>query len=252
MRRVSNILQSRTQQTAKLLFGKTVDLQNSLLLRVQANFSTFAQHDKAGYSTSAQHVPSDGSLSDRVYADYVIYKGKAALAATPILPRLINLDFGRGMKLDRRGSVLLKFTPAVGEHKYGWEKSQLFSLSAPEVGSFLSLGPNDSCEFFHDPSMKSSNAGQVRKTLSIKSHADATGYMMTLTVVNNILKSTERVSVPVTTAEFAVLRAAFSFVLPHILGWGHHISRPSRITEENQSKAPSKAEPEHAYSEWER
>lgn len=32
---------------------------------------------------------------------------------------------------------------------------QKFALSATEVGSLINLGSNDSCEFFHDPSMLS-------------------------------------------------------------------------------------------------
>lgn len=32
---------------------------------------------------------------------------------------------------------------------------QHFALSATEVGSLISLSPTESCEFFHDPSMKS-------------------------------------------------------------------------------------------------
>lgn len=33
--------------------------------------------------------------------------------------------------------------------------SQYFALSPTEVGSLVSLGSSDSCEFLHDPSMKS-------------------------------------------------------------------------------------------------
>lgn len=36
-----------------------------------------------------------------------------------------------------------------------WVVSQCFALSPTEVGSLVSLGSSDSCEFFHDPSMKS-------------------------------------------------------------------------------------------------
>ncbi|KAK9991359.1 hypothetical protein SO802_026344 [Lithocarpus litseifolius] len=57
---------------------------------------------------------------------------------------------------------------------------KVFALSPTEVGSMISLGPKDSCEFFHDPSMLSSNAGQVRKSLTIKAHADGTGYLISL------------------------------------------------------------------------
>lgn len=89
------------------------------------------------------------------------------------------------------------------------ELLQIFALSATEVGSLISMGSNDSSEFFHDPSMKSrfvcffntwflladleqfdlltyicvwvfSNAGQVRKSLSIMPHADGSGYFFSL------------------------------------------------------------------------
>ncbi|KAM0061634.1 putative transcription factor ssDNA-binding-TF family [Helianthus debilis subsp. tardiflorus] len=100
---------------------------------------------------------------------------------------------------------MLTFRPAIGERKYDSEKKQLFALSVTEVGSFISLGPGDSCEFFHDPSIQSRDAGQVRKSLSVKPHADG--------VTNNISKITERFTVPVTTAEFAVMRSAFSVCL---------------------------------------
>ena len=86
---------------------------------------------------------------------------------------------------------------------------QLFALSATEVGSLISLGPTESCEFFHDPSMKSRLAtiynhakllsapspllsapflksdvysleGQVKKTLTISPLNDGSGYFFNL------------------------------------------------------------------------
>ncbi|KHN43150.1 hypothetical protein glysoja_001733 [Glycine soja] len=57
----------------------------------------------------------------------------------------------------------------------------------------------------------SSNAGQVRKSLSIKPHAN--GYFVSLTVVNNLLNTNDYFSVPVTTAEFAVMKTACSVCL---------------------------------------
>ncbi|CAK9164566.1 unnamed protein product [Ilex paraguariensis] len=193
---------------------------------------------RAGISTARQQFVTDGKLMNRVFAPYTVYKGKAALSASPSLPTFSKLESG-GLKIDRRGSIMLTFWPAVGERKYDWEKRQMFALSATEVGSMLSLGSKDSCEFFHDPSMLSRlvfccpfctlNAGQVRKSLSIKPLVDGSGYFVSLSkcsfvdnvldfqkhncrmdVVNNILKTNERFTVPVTAAEFAVMRTAFS------------------------------------------
>ncbi|KAI8568631.1 hypothetical protein RHMOL_Rhmol02G0215500 [Rhododendron molle] len=148
-----------------------------------------------------------GKFAGGIVAPYTVYKGKAALSAAPVLPTFSKLDSG-GLKVHRRGSIMLTFWPASGERKYDWEKRQRFALSATEVGSLISLASKDSCEFFHDPSMLSSNAGQVRKTLSVK--PNDSGYFISLSVVNNIQKTNDRFSVPVTSAEFAVMRTAFS------------------------------------------
>ncbi|XP_065626527.1 single-stranded DNA-binding protein WHY2, mitochondrial-like [Quercus suber] len=127
----------------------------------------------------------------------------------------------------------------------------MFALSPTEVGSMISLGPKDSCEFFHDPSMLSSNAGQVRKSLTIKAHADGTGYLISLNVVNNILKTKEFFTVPVTTAEFAVMKTACSFALPHILGWDRLTNHPSRDSRRTVG-LPSKVDPQFLDSEWDK
>ncbi|XP_076953246.1 single-stranded DNA-binding protein WHY2, mitochondrial-like [Bidens hawaiensis] len=181
-------------------------------------FNLMSSSAAAGISTVRQSYGADGRMSSRIFADYSIFKGKAALSAAPVLPTFSKMDSGF-TKIDRRGVIMLTFRPAIGERKYDSEKKQLFALSVTEVGSFISLGPGDSCEFFHDPSMQSRDAGQVRKSLSVKPHTD--GYFISLSVTNNILKTNERFTVPVTIAEFAVLREAFSFALPHIMGWAH-------------------------------
>ncbi|KAI4301994.1 hypothetical protein L6164_035218 [Bauhinia variegata] len=188
-----------------------------------------------------------GYTSDRISAPYSIYKGKAALSLNPCLPTFTKLTSGM-IVLDRRGSMMMTFMPAIGERKYDWEKRQRFALSATEVGSLISMGPKDSSEFFHDPSMLSSNAGQVRKSLSIKPHADGTGYFVSLTVVNNILRSRENFTVPVTIAEFAVMKTACSFALPHIMGWDRVTHQQYRGTVGH----PPKTDPQVLDLEWEK
>ncbi|KAL8233206.1 hypothetical protein R6Q57_002984 [Mikania cordata] len=200
----------------------------------------------AGISTATQSYGADGRISNRIFADYSIFKGKAALSATPVLPTFSKTDSGY-TKVDRRGTIMLTFRPAIGERKYDSEKKQLFALSVTEIGSFISLGPGDSCEFYHDPSVMSRDAGQVRKSLSIKPHTD--GYFVSLNVTNNILKTNERFTVPVTTAEFAVMRAAFSFALPHIMGWAQSTNPQA----DSFGKDVLKVHPRlSAASEWDR
>lgn len=195
----------------------------------------------AGFSTAGQKfLPND-----RIFAQYSVYKGKAALSAQPVPPKFAKAKSGIAVR--RQGIIMLTFSPAVGERKYDWDRKQIFALSPTEVGSLISLGPNGSCEFLHDPAMKSSNAGQVRKSFSIKSHADGSGYFFSLTVANNVTKTNERFTVPVTSAEFAVMRTSFSFALPHIMGWDRYSSQEPTMEENSANAGPRRLD-----SEWDR
>ncbi|KAA8544547.1 hypothetical protein F0562_022594 [Nyssa sinensis] len=213
MTKLADLLQFRNQLSQKKCFGK--DVRDALLLHCFTS--------RAGISTARQTFAADGKLMSRTFAPYSVYKGKAAFSASPRLPTFNKMDSG-------------------------CLKRQRFALSATEVGSFISLGPRDSCEFFHDPAMLSSNAGQVRKSLSIKPHADGSGYFISLSVVNNILKTNDRFTVPVTTAEFAVMRTAFSFALPHIMGW----DRLTNQLPKNKDENPLKVDPQVLDLEWDR
>ncbi|KAL2345845.1 hypothetical protein Fmac_007130 [Flemingia macrophylla] len=190
----------------------------------------------AGISTAASSYAAKGYTSDRVFAPYTVYKGKAAFSLSPCLPTFTKLDSGT-VVVDRRGSMMMVFMHSIGERKYDWEKRQRFALSATEVGSLITMGPQDSCEFFHDPSMLSSNAGQVRKSLSIKPNNN--GYFVSLTIVNNLLKTKDQFSVPITAAEFAVMKTACSFALPHIMGWDQITKQQSRGTDGIKPKGGS-------------
>ncbi|CAO2038115.1 unnamed protein product, partial [Urochloa humidicola] len=94
--------------------------------------------------------PPNGAQEGRVFTSYSIYKGKAALAFDPRPPQFVPLDSG-AYKVAKEGFVLLQFAPAVATRQYDWTRKQVFSLSVWEIGTLLTLGPTDSCEFFHDP-----------------------------------------------------------------------------------------------------
>ncbi|XLU94040.1 hypothetical protein S245_008392 [Arachis hypogaea] len=53
-------------------------------------------------------------------------------------------------KISREGYVLLQFAPASASWQYNWTRKQVFSLSVGEMGTVISLGKRESCEFFHD------------------------------------------------------------------------------------------------------
>ncbi|KAK8559258.1 hypothetical protein V6N13_098838 [Hibiscus sabdariffa] len=236
-------LLSRNLSSKTLLPGKSGDARNALC--------THGFESRAAFSTSIQDFAATGNSSARarVFAPYTIFKGKAALSVSPLLPTFSKIDSGTGgLKLDRYGCLMLTIWPGL-DRKYDWDKRQRFALSPTEVGSLISMGAHDASEFYHDPSMKSIKAGQVSKKLYIKALDGDNGYMISLTVTNNIEKSIERLNVPITTAEFAVLKTACSFALPHIIGWDW-LTNQSR---KGMEGSPSKVNPKHHLDlEWDR
>ncbi|XP_056685951.1 single-stranded DNA-binding protein WHY1, chloroplastic-like [Spinacia oleracea] len=101
----------------------------------------------------------------KVFVGHSIYKGKAALTVEPKAPEFLPLDLG-AFKVSREGYVLLQFAPAAGVRQYDWSRKQVFSLSVTEIGSLVSLGSRDSCEFFHDPNKGKRNAKVAGAELS--------------------------------------------------------------------------------------
>ncbi|XP_057949093.1 single-stranded DNA-binding protein WHY1, chloroplastic-like isoform X2 [Malania oleifera] len=137
------------------------------------NDSSFARHSPGGGGGGG------GALPPRVYVGHSIYKGKAALTVEPKAPEFTSLDSG-ALKLSKEGYALLQFAPASGVRQYDWGRKQVFSLSVTEIGTLISLGPKESCEFFHDPFKGKSEEGQVRKVLKVEPLPDGSGHFFNL------------------------------------------------------------------------
>ncbi|ESR55055.1 hypothetical protein CICLE_v10024178mg, partial [Citrus x clementina] len=69
-------------------------------------------------------------------------------------------------------------------------------------------------------------------------------------VANNILKTNERFVVPVSTAEFAVMKTACSFALPHLMGWDRLTNQLPRSSTESSSS--SKVDQQFLDLEWDK
>ncbi|KAH9322416.1 hypothetical protein KI387_017055, partial [Taxus chinensis] len=175
-------------------------------VRVSAtsNEASVQPHDFGATSTTR----SSGQAG-KVYVSHAFFKGKAGLILQPKAPEFTALDSG-GIKLSKEGVVFVAFVPAIGTRQYDWSKKQVFSLSVVELGTLLSLGPNESCEFFHDPKMGTSEEGKIRKVLKVGPMQDREGYSFILSVSNRILNVDDNFYVPVTKGEFAVMRSAFN------------------------------------------
>ncbi|MQL82321.1 hypothetical protein Taro_014797 [Colocasia esculenta] len=162
---------SSSQVTGRVLYQRVSHIKET------SRLSRFTFQNE--FSTSWHNVVPDEAAVNRTYADFSIFKGKAALSVFPVLPKFSKMDSG-ALKIDRKGVVLLQFMPAIGVRKYDSQRKQVFALSLTEVGCLVSLGPQESCEFFHDPSMRSSNEGQVKKTLTVNPTPNDGGYFITL------------------------------------------------------------------------
>uniref|UniRef100_A0A0E0EBD8 Uncharacterized protein n=1 Tax=Oryza meridionalis TaxID=40149 RepID=A0A0E0EBD8_9ORYZ len=121
-------------------------------------------------------------------------------------------------KVVKEGFVLLQFAPAVATRQYDWTRKQVFSLSVWEMGSLLTLGPTDSCEFFHDPFKGRSDEGKVRKVLKVEPTPDGNSRFFNLSVQNRLLNIDENIYIPITKGEFAVIVSTFNYIIPHLMG----------------------------------
>jgi len=162
-----------------------------------------------------------------------IYKGKAVLTVEPRAPEFVTLESG-AFKIGREGNVFLQFAPAAGTRQYDWDRKQIFSLSATEIGTLISLGPTESCEFFHDPFIGRSDEGKVRKVLKVEPLSDGSGHLFNLSVLNMLINMEESIFVPVTKGEYAVLVSLFNFALPYLLGW-HTLADSARPEDTRRS-----------------
>ncbi|AQK80364.1 single-stranded DNA-binding protein WHY1, chloroplastic [Zea mays] len=167
--------------------------------------------------------PPNGAQDGRVFTSYSIYKGKAALSFDPRPPLFVPLDSG-AYKVAKEGFVLLQFAPAVATRQYDWTRKQVFSLSVWEIGTLLTLGPTDSCEFFHDPFKGRSEEGKVRKVLKIEPTPDGNGRFFNLSVQNRLINVDESIYIPITKGEFAVIVSTFNYIIPHLMGWSTFVS----------------------------
>ncbi|KAF2302409.1 hypothetical protein GH714_036212 [Hevea brasiliensis] len=208
---------------------KTSDTTKSKLA-VKCRQSEFYEQQRFNSSRSSStadtsyvpHSPSAsagvGELPPRVFVGHSIYKGKAAITVEPRAPEFAALDSG-AFKLAKEGFVLLQFAPAAGVRQYDWSRKQVFSLSVTEIGTLISLGARDSCEFFHDPNKGKSEEGKIRKVLKVEPLPDGSGHFFNLSVQNKLLNMDESIYIPITRAEYTVLTSAFNYILPYLLGW---------------------------------
>ncbi|KAF8378405.1 hypothetical protein HHK36_029744 [Tetracentron sinense] len=218
-------------------------------LSLKCRFSEYSEKQRfTGTSDDSVSSQSPGvALPPKVFVGHSIYKGKAALTVEPRAPEFVPLDSG-AFKLSKEGFIFLQFAPAAGVRQYDWSRKQVFSLSVTEVGTLMSLGAKNSCEFFHDPHKGRSDEGKVRKVLKVEPLPDGSGHFFNLSVQNKLLNVDESIYIPITKAEYTVLVSAFNFIMPYLLGWHTYANsiKPEDPTQVNS------AYPRSSDFEWSR
>lgn len=120
--------------------------------------------------------------------------------------------------LKRSGSVYLEFAQSNGERGYDWEKKQSFAMSPLEAASVLEE-PMTNHEMIHDPRMGSINAGSIVKIFQIQ--MAERGLFFKLRVKEG--GQEWNVSVPVSKAEYRLMRVIMEYTLPHLTGFAHMV-----------------------------
>jgi hypothetical protein len=164
-----------------------------------------------------------------IYAGYRIYKGKASLAFNSIPPTFRKLpstqDNGQhALTIDRPGVMLLEFVPSMGERQFDYNRKQVFALSAGEIGEIVAkTAAGKSCSLIHDPSKFKGNMVDMTtsnnrdntdmKRVNIDPMDRKDGFFISFNSDNT------KISVPITTGEFVVVRQLLLTAIPHLLGF---------------------------------
>lgn len=194
-------------------------------------------------------------LPARIFVQYHIYKGKAALCVKPIKPTFQISESG-SLILAREGALLLEFAQASGTRQYNWAQRQFFALSVEELGRLIDLGPKENVEIYHTPPSKtgSQGDGQIHKVLEVKAMPDEQGFYFNLSVKAG--GENKRLMLPILRHEMTVLRSLMTYVIPHLVGW-QVFCNPSSLEDSMVQVAPPPSTnagftKEAAAAEWSR
>lgn len=165
-----------------------------------------------------------GVASDKKFASFVVYKGKAALSMKLVAPTWEQSS--GGSTISREGGVFLEFAPSTGPKSYNWAKKSTFLMSASECGSLLAKF-NQGVEFVHDPGAQSATAGQTTKRLKFAPAPDNNSLFVSLMVTSKTgAANAGSLSVPVSWGEFVVMENVIKYAMPYFLGFDTVFKQP--------------------------
>ena len=162
-----------------------------------------------------------------IYANYRIFKGKGSLGINAIPPTFkeISNQGGHSLAVERPGVMLLEFVPSVGERQFDYTRKQLFALSASECGEIVAkTAKGEGCSLVHDPSKykgmsdvtansNGDSSSSDMKRVNVDPTPQGDGFFV------SIQSNQNKLSIPVSTGEFVVVRQLLLGAIPHLLGF---------------------------------
>ncbi|BDA47856.1 Single-stranded DNA-binding protein WHY2, mitochondrial [Coccomyxa sp. Obi] len=196
-----------------------------------------SQHNLACYSSTAP-AQVQPSQQRNLYANFAIYKGKAAASFRVRKPRWVETQDG-SISLDRAGSLIVEFAPVapgsgtnVGNRSYQWDKKQTFALSPVELAGIIESTTTGKSmkELFHDPNKGGTDSGKIAKTLTLQRFDQGQDWYLQLAVKDSFSKEgSTTMGLPITGAELYTLKTLSEFLIPRLLGWDEVLAEPELV-----------------------
>jgi len=152
-------------------------------------------------------------------ADYIIYKGKAAIQFTlkPGKPSSRRTERGEYVGTEK-GCIFIAGANARGLRDYDWDHKVTIGLNEHEVGKILHALKGKEQKFYHDTNKGTDREGEMVKNLSISPSNDQKKLFINL---SQTIKGVETKinGVPIEPEEAETLHALLCAAIPRILGW---------------------------------
>jgi hypothetical protein len=161
---------------------------------------------------------NSGDREIRTYAEYGVFKGKGAMKVKIVAPTFQMIGpYSR--TISREGGLLLEFAKTIGTREYDWNNKGTFLLDVTECGGLLTID-RAGAEFVHDPNMGSPLQSQITKKVKILPMEDGKGLFFSLAVTDKQNPNANlAISIPVSWAEFEVIRKIIEYGMPRFLGF---------------------------------
>jgi len=158
-------------------------------------------------------------LLDQRPADYTIYKGKAAIQFSMLLPKRAKLTKRDGDPYygTDKGCLFVAIAPSTGPKSYDWSQKITFKLNEHECGKLIRAMKGDSVELYHSLDKEGEKSSKTLKISLIETNNGKC--LMALASEFRGESRMSHPSVPITQDESEVIISLVQTAVAKILGW---------------------------------